>query len=194
MPTLKLLLLTFALSISSNSSNAHPHIWVYTDVELLVAQNEITGIKVHWNFDEIYSASFLEYADINRNMKLEEDEVQYILKSVFRDNLEALYTFMHIQMHGKKNKFHLKSPKIWMAKDETLHYVFALILEEPVSIKGNHEIAFYDPEFYVSFEQSYEMKIPEQAKCLYELEENKDISIYEGLMHPETYKLQCKEV
>lgn len=178
----------------SNLSNAHPHIWVYTNVELLMSQNEITGVKVHWNFDEIYSASFLEDADTNRNMKLEDNEVQYTLNSVFKENLDALYNFMHIQFNGTKSHFTIDKPKIWMGENETLNYTFELKLEKPVTIEGKHEIAFYDPEFYVSFEQSYEMEIPEQAQCSYELEENEGISIYGGLMHPETYKLYCKGI
>lgn len=191
MPTLKLFLILLAFTLLPNWSNAHPHVWVYTSVEILLSNKQITGVKVHWNFDELYSASFLQDADANQNLKLEENELRYTLNSVFKDNLEALYSFMHIKMDQQKSKFKLLNPKIWMGDDETLNYVFELELEEPVSLDGLHEIAFYDPEFYISFEQDLDLKWSQETECAYKLRENRKIIIYDGLVHPETYQLNC---
>lgn len=192
MPQLIVLLFIGLFFFSIKPAHAHPHIWVYTDVEVLSDNQSMTGLKVHWNFDELYSASFLEEADKNGNMKLEEEETYETIQSVFQENPQDLFPFMHVVLGGKKQTFHLENPKIWMAEDETLHYTFNIVLDEPSQLKGGHEIGFFDPEFYVSFEQELDLKLPQGFQCSSKLEENKNISIYDGLVHPETYQLNCK--
>lgn len=193
MPKLRFFLIAAFFCLLSVVAKAHPHVWVYTDVEILVSNKKITGLKVAWNFDEIYSASFLKDADINKNMKLEEDEIKHTLQSVFHDNLDALYGFMHIQMNQKKSEFTVENPKVWMGDDETLTYTFEIKFEEAIQANGLHDIAFYDPEFYIAFEQSYDMKFSEKLPCTYKLEEKLGLTIYEGLFSPEIYQLTCKE-
>ena len=192
MPRLITTIFVGFLSLIAKPVQAHPHIWVYTSVEVLIDQQNITGIKVHWNFDELYSASFLEEADKNGNMELEPEETLDTIQSVFKENPQDLFPFMHILLNGSKQEFYLEDPKIWMATDETLHYTFDIVLNKPVPLKGHHEIGFFDPEFYVSFEQELDLKLPNNAQCLQLLEENKNITIYDGLVHPETYQLSCK--
>ena len=171
---------------------AHPHIWVYTNVIPVIENGFIKSFKIHWNFDEVYSATFIQEADTNFDGKIEESEVQHTIKTVFEDDPQSLYPFMYMHLNGQSQQFALFNPKIWLSDDETLNYSFEIQFKEPVPVTGKHEFGFFDPEFYVSFEQSYEMKLPKDAKCTYELKENLNISIYDGLVNPETYKMNCE--
>tara|TARA_R110000868_G_scaffold262401_1_gene520980 strand:+ start:154878 stop:155462 length:585 start_codon:yes stop_codon:yes gene_type:complete len=184
-------LFLFLFTFSAQVAQAHPHIWAYTDVEILTDSNQITGLKVLWKFDELYSVAFLQDADLNKNMKLEKSETEYAIQTVFKENPESLFPFIYLRFNGKTHTFKFQNPTIWMAEDETLHYQFSIILDQPAPINGTHDIGFFDPEFYISFEQSYDLTLPQHAICKYELEENKNISIYGGLVNPETYKINC---
>lgn len=189
---IRLLCYTVLFNISIQNVFAHPHIWVYTDVAPVVRNGFINSFKVHWNFDEVYSATFIQDADTNFNGKIEESEVQHTIQTVFEQDPEILYTFMYMHLNGHKQKFTLNKPKIWLSEDETLNYSFDIIFDDPIPLVGVHEFGFFDPEFYVSFEQSYEIDLPENLNCSYELKENLEISIYDGLVNPETYKMKCE--
>lgn len=180
------------LTTFTQKAFAHPHIWVYTDVGVIVHQNNITGFNVTWNFDELYSAAFMQDADTNKNMQLEPVEAEETIQKVFIENPANLFPFIHIKLNGKDKKYQFKKPTIKMGEDETLYYTFSIILDEPTPITGAHEFGFFDPEFYVSFEQSYTLDLPQPSKCEYNLKENKNIFIYDGLVNPETYTLNCK--
>lgn len=170
---------------------AHPHIWVYTSIEMITENDKITALRVNWNFDELYSTSFLQEADENKNKKLEPEEAAKTIQAVFIDGQEDLYPFMYIRHNGQKIDFTLENPTIWM-EDETLRYQFDIKLKTPQPIKGTHALGIYDPEFYVAFEQDWTMKLPENVTCEQELAENKKISIYFDSVNPETYALACQ--
>ncbi len=191
MPRFIKFFVTFLMCVPSVAL-AHPHIWVYTDVEVLAQDGLATGLKVHWNFDELYSASFMHEADQNGDRHLSQNELKHTVDTVFGDNVVNLFPFMHIQFHQTKGGFAIQNPKIWMSEDETLHYQFDIVLDQPVPLKGVHEIGFFDPEFYVSFEQNYDLRMPTDSNCKAALEENVKITIYDGLIHPETYTLNCE--
>lgn len=150
----------------------------------------MTGIRVHWVFDEMYSSAFLVEADLNGNRKIEEEETLQTVKAVFIDGEKDLYPFMHIAPLGNKASFKLQHPQIWM-ENEYLNYKFDIVFDTPQPLAGQHQFGMYDPEFYVAFEQDLNIKLPTQVSCVQELAENESISIYMGLIHPETYKMSC---
>ena len=187
----RLVVLGFCFLLLPMQSFAHPHVWVETSLKLLVNNGEITGIRVNWVFDELYSASFLLSADTNKNKKLEKAEAAHTVKTVFVDGQQRLHPFMHIVLNGSKTPFTLQNAQIWMEKDD-LNYQFDISLSTPQPINGQHEIGIYDPEFYVSFEQMPNIELPADVSCTQKLAENRNISIYFDMVNPETYALTCK--
>ncbi len=169
---------------------SHPHIWVNADLELLTKKHQITGIRVKWSFDELYSTSFLVESDTNKNKQLEPNEVANTIKEVFITGEKDLYPFIYISMAGKKTTFTLKNPNVWMTNDY-LHYQFDIILDDPKEINGQHHFGIYDPEFYVAFEQNIKMKIPDEVSCSQILQKDRNISLYMGTFNPEIYTLTC---
>ncbi|MDD9912218.1 MAG: DUF1007 family protein [Alphaproteobacteria bacterium] len=169
---------------------AHPHVWADTQLELLVEGRQITGLRVRWVFDELYSASFLVEADSNQNKELDILEAAQVVKEVFEEGQRDLYSFMLVKSAQEERAFTLENARIWM-EDELLHYVFDIVLEVPVPLSGQHKFATYDPSFYVAFEQDLEMKLPADVQCEQKLAGDASISIYMGLVNPETYTLSC---
>lgn len=184
-------LLLLCLWICPVQAFAHPHIWVDTLLELLVTDKQITGLRVHLSFDEMYSTSFLMDADTNKNKHLDSNETKETIQAVFIDGQKDLYPFMYVAPHTQQTPFTLKKPSIWM-KDKSLNYQFDIVFDKPQPLQGHHKFAIYDPEFYVGFEQELDIKMPSGVSCEQALEENKSISIYMGLVNPETYTLICE--
>lgn len=187
---MKYLLILLAALFLPQTGVGHPHIWTYTSLTLLVENAQIMGVRVGWEFDALYSTSFLAEADTNQNKKLDEDETAHTIKMLFIEGQKDLHPFMHIAPLSEKQSFALKNPLVWM-EGEYLKYQFDIILDAPSPLKGRHEFGIYDPEFYVAFEQDLEMILPEGVSCTQTLAENKHILIYFDLVNPETYALEC---
>ena len=84
---------------------AHPHIWVYTDVEVLAQGDLATGLKVHWNFDELYSASFMHEADQNGDRHLSQNELKHTVDTVFGDNVVNILYMYNLNWLGNPGTF-----------------------------------------------------------------------------------------
>jgi ABC-type uncharacterized transport system substrate-binding protein len=189
---MRFIITLFCALMAGATALAHPHIWVYTTVELIEENGKAKGIRLHWNFDEMYSSTFLLQADENKNGKLEEDETLFTRAEVFENNPEGLTQFMLFKFNGEETQTtNFKDIKIWFDDKETLHYSFDLIFDAPKELTGKHTIGFFDPEFYVSFEQDLDMKLAQNSQCNATLMEDPQVTIYDGLIHPETYQLTC---
>lgn len=170
---------------------AHPHIWVHVSTTMLAENGYIQGFKSQWSFDEMYSESFLMDADVNLNKKLDAFEADDVKNTVFNpNNADILKFFLH-KMNGKNTEFTFKDVKVWF-EDDVLNYSFTALFNKPQPLKGTHKVAVFDPEFYVSFEQDLDMTLPTGIACTQELTEDDVITIYNGLVNPETYKLNCQ--
>lgn len=170
---------------------AHPHIWAHTTLKLLTQDDKFQGFQVTWVFDELYSTSFLLEADTNKNHKLDPEEADFTINAVFTEGEEDLFPFFHIAPHLKTEPFSLQNPQISMTAQDELMYKFDVIFDVPTSLKGSHKFGIFDPEFYVAFEQDLDLIIPKNANCTQYLQEDLSISIYNGLVNPETYTLTC---
>jgi ABC-type uncharacterized transport system substrate-binding protein len=171
---------------------AHPHVWVATDLNLITDSNFITGIGVNWSFDEMYSSAFMQDADLNNDKKLDLLEEKAIEKQVMHNAIKTLRPFIMLKFNGfDVTEFSFNDLKIsYDKKTEKVSYDFKIMLDKPQKLSGNHKIAIFDNEYYVDFEQSYNLKLPKN--CTFDLEEDSKVLIYNGIINPETYKLSCK--
>lgn len=49
-----------ALSIAATGAGAHPHVFVDTDLEIVVSQGRVTGVNMTWSYDEFFTLLILE--------------------------------------------------------------------------------------------------------------------------------------
>ncbi|HAG53162.1 MAG TPA: hypothetical protein DCL21_05180 [Alphaproteobacteria bacterium] len=182
----------FVFCLLSLKAFAHPHIWVYTDLALKTEGNKIIGVNVNWVFDEMYSSAFLMDADLNKDKKLDQSEAEAMQKQVMEKAVKTITPFIMLKLGGKDvYGYKLDNLKIkYDEENEQVSYNFDLKLHTPRSLEGSHKIALVDDAFYVAFEQSYEFKIPKS--CSFDLIEDQDITIYDGMINPEVYQLKCK--
>lgn len=189
---IKKLAVILIFAMMSLKSFAHPHIWAYTDLNLLTKDTKITGLGVKWAFDTMYSSAFMMDNDLNKDGKLDEEEQSIIQDHVMKNAVARLRPFIMLYFNGVKDTdYKFKNLKItYDEQKEQIMYNFKIILTQPQSLAGQHKLAILDEEYYVGFEQSYDLKIPNN--CSFELEEDETMSVYDGLINPEVYKLNCK--
>ncbi len=185
---------------------AHPHVWVNTDLTLIIEDGAFTGLRVKWVFDPLYSVSFMQEVDTNGNQRLEDAEVAPIIKATFETDLAALKPFFLLAFnrpdtslkddpyaHVPAADFTIPQADIWYTPaDEALHYAFTLKFTTPHPISGQHKVAVYDPSYYIAFEQALDISYTKPTTCQEKLTEDKSLTIYQGLVNPETYKITCK--
>lgn len=189
------ILVTFLLCIISINAYAHPHVWVYTDAGLNVKNKKLESISVKWQFDEMYSATFMLDADINRDNYLDKKEQSKIEKEVKAELYQRLNKFILIKPEGKHEikDYYFSDLNInYDTEKEVVIYDFKLKLKNPINVNGHIKLAFLDYEYYIGFEQSYDLDLSHAKSCKANLLEDGSIEVYGGLLNPEVYQIECK--
>src|SRR5215467_5054542 len=66
------------LAALSGSAVAHPHVFVDYVVKLVLANDRLTGVRLTWTFDDLFSGFILQEFDQDRNGVLSTGETQRI--------------------------------------------------------------------------------------------------------------------
>lgn len=143
---------------------AHPHVWVEIDSEILVEAQRITGVRHRWVFDEAYSEQAVEGLDVNKDGRIDREELAELAKI----NMEALPQFGYfteVQTAGQRaavkppTDYWLEHIDLPPAKDDAakrprkalvLH--FTLALEQAVDLSAK-DLMFTvrDTSFFIAF-------------------------------------------
>ena len=142
--------------------------------ELIYAPDgSITGIRHHWNFDDMFSAFAVQGLEGKEKGKFTREE----LAPVAKDNLEPLKDddyFTYVTADGNKALLADPLPDYWLDyKDELLTLNFTLPFKQAVKAT-NVKIEIYDPTYFIAFELQKQMPLrlvgaPEQCKLAVEL-------------------------
>jgi ABC-type uncharacterized transport system substrate-binding protein len=134
-------------------AEAHPHVWVTVETELLHDANEnVTGFQHKWTFDEFYTSFAIQGMDKNNDGKYDREE----LKELAEVNITSLkefgfFTFAKLAGHDVEE---LPPRDYWVDHNDglaTLHFTLPLKKPVPKAKLKDFQFAVYDPTFYVSF-------------------------------------------
>lgn len=145
-------LLIACLALATNAQ-AHPHVWVTVQTEVLHdGQKSVTGFRHRWTFDEFYSSFAIQGMDKNNDGQYDREE----LKDLAEVNISSLqeFGFFTFPIVAEKEMERLQPRDYWLEhKDGVITLNFTLPLKEPVlkaNLKDFH-FSIYDPSFYVAF-------------------------------------------
>jgi ABC-type uncharacterized transport system substrate-binding protein len=146
---LRILLAVLASVAFALPASAHPHVWVTMKSELLYARDgSVTGIRHHWEFDDMFSAFAMQGKEKG---KFSREELAPLAK-VNVDSLKEYKYFTYAIADGKKVPFGDPLPGYWLDyRDAVLILNFTLPFKQPVKTKLL-KIEIYDPTFFVDFE------------------------------------------
>lgn len=142
---------TLLLLLAVGRAEAHPHVWVTMQTELVYAPDgSITGIRHAWSFDDMFSAFATQGLDSKEKGKFTREELAPLAK-VNVESLKEYDYFTYATADGKKAELSDPAPDYWLDyKDQVLTLNFILPFKAPVRAK-EMKIEVYDPSIFVDF-------------------------------------------
>jgi ABC-type uncharacterized transport system substrate-binding protein len=146
------ILLAALLSLgASDLVQAHPHVWVTMQTELVYAPDgSITGIRHAWSFDDMFSTFATQGLESKEKGKFTREELAPLAK-VNVESLKEYDYFTYATADGKKAELTDPASDYWLDyKDQVLTLNFLLPFKVPVKAK-ELKIEIYDPSVFVDF-------------------------------------------
>ena len=136
---------------ASGLVQAHPHVWVTMQTELVYAPDgSITGIRHAWSFDDMFSTFATQGLESKEKGKFTREELAPLAK-VNVESLKEYDYFTYATADGKKAELTDPAPDYWLDyKDQVLTLNFLLPFKAPVKAK-ELKIEIYDPSVFVDF-------------------------------------------
>ena len=159
----------------SGSGQAHPHAWIDLRSTVVLDQDsKITGIRVHWIFDEFYTLFTLEVIDPDRDGIAEPALVRELAKENLK-NLAAYSYFTYVEADGQQPEYGPIVDYDSYLEGDNLIMEFVVPLVEPVDPTAQvFSYAVYDPTYYIEIFhiEGYTVNAdgPMPAGCVLELE------------------------
>jgi ABC-type uncharacterized transport system substrate-binding protein len=146
------------LSLSATHADAHPHVWVTLQSEILYsADGAMTAVRHAWTFDDMFSAYALQGMAHAKNGQYTREELAP-LAQVNVDSLKEYGYFTFARADSKKLKFS-QPVDYWLEyKNAALVLHFTLPLMTPAAAK-ELRIEVYDPSIFVDFEFAKEQPV-----------------------------------
>jgi ABC-type uncharacterized transport system substrate-binding protein len=142
-----------AALVSAAPANAHPHVWVTMQTQLVYAPDgSVTGLRHAWTFDEMFSS----YATQGIPQQTKGQFTREELGALAKENVESLrdygfFNFAFVEGAPKKDVFADVSDYWLDYKGGELTLNFTLPFKTPIKAK-NLRIDVYDRDFFVNFE------------------------------------------
>jgi ABC-type uncharacterized transport system substrate-binding protein len=177
------LFIIFVLISCATAAQAHPHVWVTMQSELIYAPDgRIVGIRHRWVFDDMFSTFTLQGLEGKEKGKFTREE----LAAVAKDNLDSLKDddyFTYVTVDGDKMPIADPLPDFWFDyENELLALNFTLPFTQPVKTK-DLKIEIYDPAYYIDFEfekQSPVRLVGAPDQCKFAVELPRELTYAEG--------------
>ena len=138
---------------AASDTQAHPHVWVTVETEILHdAQDNITGFRHKWTFDEFYTSFAIQGMDKNSDGKYDREELQGLAEV----NITSLkeFGFFTFPKLAARDVEELPPRDYWVEHNDglaTLHFTLPLKKPVPKAKLKDFQFAVYDPTFYVAF-------------------------------------------
>lgn len=189
-----LIFILIPVLLSPCVSFSHPHVFVVTRLVAVFDGKGLAGIRVRWNFDEMFSSMIAGDYDQNQNGILEEAEISKIREEAFSYLANYDY-FCFAKIDGKA--FKVKYTKDFKAvlNDGKLSYEFFIPCHVAASKKSKtFTMAVYDPTYYSAVFFAENQPVSTEGGTDFEistlLDENKEESYYYDMLHPWELKLR----
>ena len=177
------ILLAALLSLgASGLVQAHPHVWVTMQTELVYAPDgTITGIRHAWSFDDMFSTFATQGLESKEKGKFTREELAPLAK-VNVESLKEYDYFTYATADGKKAELTDPASDYWLDyKDQVLTLNFLLPFKAPVKAK-ELKIEIYDPSVFVdfAFAKDKPVQLAGASKCKLDVVLPREMTFAEG--------------
>ena len=141
-----------ALVASTAPARVHPHIFAEARLDVVIgADNKVTALQHVWRFDDLFSSTVLVEFDANKDLKLDEKELEEVGSTVHQSLSEFNY-FQVVTQDGVDVKMVAPDRLIATLENNQLIILFESKLAEPLDLKGKLDFGVYDPTFYTAID------------------------------------------
>jgi ABC-type uncharacterized transport system substrate-binding protein len=169
-------------------AHAHPHIFIVQRLNVVFDEKGMAGIRVWWKFDDMFASMVAEDHDINRNGKLENNEIQNVKEKAFSFiSKDSYFTFIKIN----DKPFRVKFIRDFNAVLENNKLVYEFLI--PCHVTATQQpkkvtVASYDPSYYTAIffteNRSVSLTAAESYEVKASLKQDPDTAIYFDMIHP----------
>ena len=135
-------------------AQAHPHVWVSVQTEMVMAGRGVKEVRHHWTFDEAFSAFASQGLDDNEDGVLSREELQP-LAQVNVESLSEYAYFSDLYEKGvpETDAAIFGEPRdYWLSlKGDQLVLHFTLPVVAKLDAAKDVVLEVYDPSFFVDF-------------------------------------------
>jgi ABC-type uncharacterized transport system substrate-binding protein len=189
------LLATSFFAVAARPAAAHPHVFIDDVVTFLFTDGKISGLRLLWTFDEVFSETLLEDFDTNRDGSFSASEIANIKKTSL-SNLKKFGYFTHLWVDGRPFTTFDATDLMVTHKGDSVSYDMQITLANPLDPRHTKiETAIYDDTYYVEvgLHASAPVRfkgIPE-GSCKYSVREDDSRAYYYDTVYPEVITLSC---
>ncbi|HUL05156.1 MAG TPA: DUF1007 family protein [Candidatus Acidoferrum sp.] len=196
MPRRCALLLAASLCTAvARPATAHPHVFIDDTVTFVFADGKITGLRLFWTFDEVFSQTLLEDFDANRDGSFSATEIAKVKKTSL-PSLKQFGYFVHLWVDGKPFTAFDATDLMVTNKSGAVSYDMQITLAKPLDPRhAKIEAAIFDDTYYV--EVALHASAPVRFKgvpdgsCKYDVKEDESRAYYYETVYPEVITLSC---
>ena len=180
---------SFFWFIFQSKSYSHPHVWIDTDVTILVESDALKGVRNNWRFDEYFSLVVIDIIDLNKNGVIEDNEKNHAFAE----------TFIHLKQYSHYNHMRINKRKITDYKIENfdakiengiLIYDFDIVFLSPIEISQENlfSLSIYDAEYFMDIKlgESQNIHFTSEDNLTHKVVEDKANAIWYGMVFPKT--------
>ncbi|MCX7353687.1 MAG: DUF1007 family protein [Alphaproteobacteria bacterium] len=195
MRRIRLLLLSALLACAAFvPARAHPHIWIDAVATLVFAESKLTGVRIQWTFDELFSSALRDQFDPNKTGKFDGQALAN-LKADATNGLKEFNWFTHLTIGGKK--LVVAEGKDFSATIEGDRVVYRFTVPVVPSVNPAATpvtLSLYDQSFYIDVALAKEnpVRIEGATPCKTAIVTDKGNPLYYGMFFPQRIDLVCK--
>jgi ABC-type uncharacterized transport system substrate-binding protein len=137
-------------AFASSPALAHPHVFVDYAVTLVMVGDRVTGVRLTWTFDDLFSGFILQEFDQDRNGVLSAQEVQRIEAKHLAEFKRVGY-YTSIKVNGSPISMpDAREFRATVAKS-LVSYEFTLPVGVPLASATAIEVWVDDPVYYIAY-------------------------------------------
>jgi ABC-type uncharacterized transport system substrate-binding protein len=175
---------------------AHPHVFITSDAAFLFAGNMVTGVRIGWLFDDVFSDNVIQEHDRDHDGRFDAKEVADIEANAFRAVKDYHY-FTHIWIAGKMLEPIRVHDFNAQQVNGRLIYGFTVPLPQPVDPRTTRiQLEMYDETYFVQFdlapEKAVRMEGSPTLACRGKVTKDQKRRYYGGAIVPDQITLQCE--
>ena len=127
---------------------SHPHVFIAQETTIVFDKKGLSGFKIHWTFDDMFSVMISDDFDADKNGDLDKKEVSTIKEKAF-GYIGSYGYYTQIKIEGKpfEVKF-VKEFNATLANGKLIYEFFIPCHVQAIKNPKQIVISPYDPEYY----------------------------------------------